>query len=955
MEFGVLGPVVVTDEDGDRTPRGQRARDLLSVLLLRRDRAVPPDVLLDLVWGDEASGLDVSVVHTQMARLRRAIGSDAIATTSTGYLLEDPATDADRFLRLVGQARTADDQASAVSLLEEARGLWRGPQAYADVSDGIAAAEAARLCDTRLAADELLIEALLAQPRREAALRAQEVARELVDREPLRERAHELAMLAAARLDEQAVALQVYDQLRRTLRDELGVDPGRSIQQLHARVLAQDTSLLLPRPSADVGVRSATLPPVPVTALVGREGELTQLLEAVATRRIVTVTGHGGVGKTRLVLALADELMSQRDLCFVDLSTVGDGDRGAMLAAVARALGAGSADGIPDIVSALGDRMLLVVLDEAEHDPGAVADLVTEVTAACPGVVFLVTSRVPLDVVGEARVPLGPLPVPEEDADPSTIAGTPAVALLLERLRDHTPDLVIEAGDLALVAEFTRRLDGLPLAIELVAGYAGSHALDEIDAMLDSPLDLTTADLGRPSRHRSLRQALLWTYERLPDNQSRVLRRLAVFAGPFDLRAVRSVVGPECGTDARIDAAVRSLVRDSLVQVDRQGGELRFRLLRTVRDLMLEALGRDDDLPEMRARHREWFASPSSPGAAPIVLAHVQQHYDDHLSALECAVSVGNGRDAVALLLRLAAWWEAREMDETAHRWTTRVLDVVPLDPSQHARVLALRGTLMTHADPEGARADMLAALPQLELDADGEALVLTHAGLALELTTSGRHHEAAGHAAQGVEAARRWNPSRLAVALAVQAAVSVETDPELAERVAGEAFDLLLTTDVGDDTSGVAANVAWTLFATGRPHDGLTVVERAVATLPADAVPTYITIHLGWARLLTGDPTGALACFATALEGEGECETRWHADVFTGAGCALADLGHPDAASVLDGAGALVERSGHTLSGWQVATRDRARAQITESGSWAVTRAGSGALLADLVRGAAA
>jgi hypothetical protein len=291
-------------------------------------------------------------------------------------------------------------------------------------------------------------------------------------------------------------------------------------------------------------------------------------------------------------------------------------------------------------------------------------------------------------------------------------------------------------------------------------------------------------------------------------------------------------------------------------------------------------------------------------------------------------------------------------MDDIARRWTTRVLDTVPLDASQHARVLALRGSLIATADPEAGRADMLAALPQLGLDADGEALVSTHAGLALELTTSGLHHEAARHAAQGVEAARRWNSSRLAVALAVQAAVCVETDPELAEQVAGEAFDLLLTTDVGDDLSGVAANVAWTLFATGRPHDGLAVLDRAISVLPPDAVPTFVTIHLGWARLLTGDPSGALACFTTALEGEVECETRWHADVFTGAGCALAELGHPDAVTLLEGASALVDRSGHTLAGWQIALFNHARSSSPPKGdSWAFTREGSGAMLAGIIR----
>jgi DNA-binding SARP family transcriptional activator len=206
MEFGVLGELVA-GAGGDRVSRGQRSRDLLAVLLLRPGRAVSPDVLLDLVWGEEASGLDVSVVHTQVARVRRALGPGAVLTTPTGYRLANPTTDADRFLEHVADARAAEDGAAAVAHLEQGLGLWRGPRPYVDVTDGLAAGETARLCDARLAAEEFLVELLLGRPGREDALRALQLARALIAREPMRERAHELAMLAAARLDEQAEAL----------------------------------------------------------------------------------------------------------------------------------------------------------------------------------------------------------------------------------------------------------------------------------------------------------------------------------------------------------------------------------------------------------------------------------------------------------------------------------------------------------------------------------------------------------------------------------------------------------------------------------------------------------------------------------------------------------------------------------------------------------------------------
>lgn len=950
----MLGPLAVTGEDGDRTPRGQRARDLLAVMLLRRERAVPPDVLLDLVWGAEAPELDVAVVHTQVARLRRAIGSDVVVTTPTGYLIQAPVTDADRFLRLLAQAQEVSEPDRAVALLDEARGLWRGPTPYAGVSEGIAEAECARLIDARLAAEELLVEQLLAGPRRQDALRAQEIARDLVQREPLRERAHELAIFAAARLDEQAEALRLYEDLRTALRDELGVDPGRSVQQLHARVLDQDPALLLPRQGAPARARGVA-PPTPVTGLVGRERELAHLLDTLAVRRVVTLTGHGGVGKTRLVLAVAEELAGRRELCFVDLSTIGGADREAVVEAIARTLGAGAVCDADALCESLRDRSMLVILDEAEHAPSVVAELVTAVTTRCSEVDFLVTSRTPLEVLGEVRVPLGPLAVPGRTADLAEIRTSPAVRLLLERLHDHTPDLVVEDDELALAGDFARRLDGLPLAIELAAGYAGSHALGEIDDLLGSPLDLSSTHLGRPERHRSLRQALGWTYDRLPEHHRRVLRRLSVFAGPFDLAAVGRVVGADCGMAEEVEAVVRSLARESLIQIDRQRGELRFRLLRTVRDLMLERVEAEDDLHALRARHRQWFASPYAAGGATSVLGHVQQYHDDHVAALDSAVTSGDAASAVALLLRLATWWEAREMDVPARRWTTRVLDTLPLDASREARVRALRGSLLATAEPDAGRADMLAALPQLELDADGEALLLTHAALALELTTSGEHDQALGHAAAAVAAARRWLPARLPVALAIQASVAVERDPALAEEVAGEAFEQVLGTDVGDDIAAVSANVAWALFGIGRAADGLTVVERGIAALPRDAVPTYVTIHRGWGRLLVGEPAGALGCFVVALAGEAECETRWHADVFTGAGCALAALADDGAATLLEGAARLVDRTGHVLAAWQRAAVDRARSQLPPGEAPWTPGAATGAVLAELVRVAAA
>lgn len=954
VRYGVLGDLSVSAGDADRTPRGQRSRDLLAALLLRPDRTVAADVLLDLVWGDDAPSLDSSVVHTQVARLRRAVGSDQVLTAPAGYRLVAPDTDALHFHALVADARRADDPEAAVDLLDRARGLWRGPRAFADVSDALVAGECARLAEARLAADELLVELLLASASRDDVVRALALARELVELEPLRERTSELSMLAAARLGEQGEALAVYDALRRRLREELGVDPGRPVQQLHARVLGQDPDLLQPRVAGRGSSPSVAQPPVPATRLVGRERDLAALLELLARRRIVVLTGPGGVGKTRLALEAADALGDQREVCFVDLAATQPTSEAEVVAEVASclALQVGPDAGPAAVAAAVGERSVLLVVDEAEHHPRGVGALVAEVARRCPAVTTLVTSRSALDVVGEAAMQLGPLDLPPRGASFRTAADAPAVRLLVERLRDHTPGLVLGPAEIDQLAGFARQLDGLPLALELIAGYAGARSIGDLAELLDTPLDLAATDVGRGARHRTLRDTLAWTTERLPPEYGKVLRRLGVFAGSFDFSGARHVVGEDCGGPEEIDEAVRALARESLLQVERVGHRLRLRMLRTVRDLALEAMADHDDLPALRARHRTWFAAPRDVVSELAVLDHVRHHHDDYLAALRSAVASGDGPSAVALLLRLGRWWESMEMAAPARWWTDRVLAEVPLEASDAARVQALRGSLIIDIEPAAGRADLLAALPALRRDHDGEGVVLAEIGLAIERAMSGVNETAVGHAEGAVAAARRWQPGRIRIALSVLAAVAVDLRPELAETAVAEALELLLAADVGDDRPAVATNIAWTLLALGHARDAREVVDGVARTLAPEAVPPFLRGMQGWSRLLLGDPDGALACFAGCLAGEGpELGARWQADSLTGAACSLAALRHPDAHELMAGAEDLADRTGYVLSPWQRAAVDDARRELAGvAAPWTAGRVRADRRLLDIV-----
>jgi len=243
----VLGRLAVSVDGVDRPLRGARTRDLLAALLLRAGRAVDPTMLLEEVWG-EGSGLGVAVVHTQVARLRRDAGSACVETVEAGYRVPAPALDAHRFADLVREARAASTPDDAVGPARAALALWHGDRPYDGVSAGLVTAESVRLLGLRTATRELLADRLLQVGDRVGVEEAAELAEQLVADDPLRERGHELAVLAAARAGRRADALAAYDRLRVTLRDELGLDPGRSAQQLHLQVLRDELGPVLTGP-----------------------------------------------------------------------------------------------------------------------------------------------------------------------------------------------------------------------------------------------------------------------------------------------------------------------------------------------------------------------------------------------------------------------------------------------------------------------------------------------------------------------------------------------------------------------------------------------------------------------------------------------------------------------------------------------------------------------------------
>ena len=357
-------------------------------------------------------------------------------------------------------------------------------------------------------------------------------------------------------------------------------------------------------PPRSLGARSSL--PVAATSLVGRGGELAELHELVtqAGVRLVTLTGPGGSGKTRLAIDVAAELEGgfADGVYFVPLESVSSAD--VMWTTVAESLGVtGEGKAPPTFLEYLASRSALVVLDNLEQLPGA-AGVVEALLSAAPGLVVLATSRRPLHVAGEYEHGVPPLTLPAPDDDADRVGDSGAAQLFVQRARMVRPDFTLTADNAADVTEICRRLDGLPLAIELAAARVKLLGARALRARLDRSLELTGPQVGRPTRQRTLRAAIEWSYALLPPEQAQAFRQLGVFSGEFDLAAVAGVVG---GSADPLDH-VGDLVDVNLAAVrDGSDGEPRVRVLQTIGAFARELLAENGELTDARRRHAEHY------------------------------------------------------------------------------------------------------------------------------------------------------------------------------------------------------------------------------------------------------------------------------------------------------------------------------------------------------------
>jgi predicted ATPase len=612
VEFRVLGPVEAQQNGRLIALGGPRQRTLLALLLLRPGRVVPTDELVDAIWvGDPPEGA-ATTIRSYVSRLRSALRDTAhVGANASGYSLHVAADliDAARFDRLV---RAADDDLAngrarvAADNLARALSLWRG-RAFGDLSDdGPLRVEAERLDELRLHAVEARFEAEIAVGHASAVMHEIEAA---VSSHPYRERLWRLLMLALYHSGRQADALAAYQRARHMLDDQLGIDPSPELQALEGQILRQEI------PTVGRADRMDNLPN-PQTSFVGRSSELDDLRARLQASRLITLTGVGGVGKTRLALEVArrsDDLAAD-GVVFVDLATAASDDDVAPSAARIMGLREGPGTNVVDqIVVELRDARAIVVLDNCEHVRDGAAALADTVRGRCPDVRVIATSRLPLGAQGEVEYPVAPLAVPDDGADLSELRASEAVRLLAERVDAARPGQLDDAQALAEAARICRDLDGLPLAIELAAARAKAMSLGEIAGRLDDRFRfLVSWRRVSAARHQTLKQAIDWSYDLLSVDDQRAFATLAVFVGGFTMDALVAVAGEAAATDemAAIDALTR-LVDASLVVAEppRGDGGTRYRMLETVRQYAAERMHQGGDEAVIRRAHARFYKS----------------------------------------------------------------------------------------------------------------------------------------------------------------------------------------------------------------------------------------------------------------------------------------------------------------------------------------------------------
>ena len=885
---------------------GQRPRALFALLALTGSRVVTNEQLIDELWGQDPPTRARDSLQMHVSRLRKALteaGSDAgqLVSQAGGYRLDvQPGDrDVDHWQQKLGRARRAREAgelAAARAEIEEALGLWRGLPLAGIAANDLLAAERARLEEERLSATIEGIELDLEMSRHGEMLGQLEA---LVIAHPFKERLVELQMLALYRSGRQADALAAFHAARGRFVEELGIEPAQQLRELHEDILKHADELSPPHSAASGRTLEARPPPtaprtfgerrlpVPPNRTIGREHELGELAVRLRAEsvRLLTFTGPGGVGKTRLALEAARAVQADfaDGACFVSLAAMQRPED--VPAAIVDELGIImlSGESVTQAVERfLAAKHLLLVADNFEHLLAA-APLIGALLSSCPALTVLTTSREPLTVHAEERYPVSPLALPALGMtdDVQALAGVDSVVLFCERARAHDPGFDLADGNAAGVAEICQRLDGLPLAIELAAARCGLLSAGEIAERLDQALGALGAGArDAPPRQQTLRATIDWSHDLLGDVEKACFARFAVFAGGATVEAAQTI------TAAGLDTLDGLVAKSLLVRRQHAHAPTRLAMLETIRAYAAERFAAAGGEQAVGERHYRFFLAVAQRHGSDRTLMGTNRK--EHLTRLDAeianlhaalgwAVHQPSAQPALAMCAALGQYWWMRNRYADAIDWIDQALSMPTAHayPALRARVLGSKALALW---PLGRGAEVSAALAQAEAIARALAdpLILSQAlalRSALDEADSGGREAAAAIADEALDLATAAQDDWAIAMAALARAWRASTTAELCEHVDLAAALL--------DEVGNVFHLA--LLLAGSVYEALRMRgDREAKELVGRATPLarglddpYLTAVLransGMAALLTGDPGAAQHAFREELRLSGE------------------------------------------------------------------------------------
>ena len=712
--------------------RLKKAGHLVKLLALSPNHWLHRDQVMDWLWPDLAPTAAANNLYHVLHVARRTLQPDHMQRDRyielrDGVLHLAPAVtswiDTDAFEAATELAMRSNDPA----LHYDALALYEGDLLPEDRYQPWARAHRDRARERYL---ELLRVLAHLHSRREEHDLAIECLQQLIAKDPVDEAAHVELMTLYAEIGLWHQALRQFRDLREALRRELDVSPDPASLERYRAIFAGSTlptasgGPLEAKPEPGSGSQTSGVHNLPaeLSSIIGREQELREVRAHLMRSRLVTVTGAGGIGKTRLALAAVHHLtrLFPDGIWFVPLAAIRDPRL--ILSAIAQALGIREIedeDLLDTILDYLAERRLLLVVDNLEH-LAAGGSTLTNLLSRCGALRILVTSRIRLRLEGEQEYPIEPLQLPGPDMDiaPPDLSAFAAPALFIQRSRENRPDFEVTPENVQAIVEICWKLDGLPLAIELAAARSAVLTPGALAERLDKPLSiLTGGSMDRPSRQKTVRDTIAWSYDLLGMSEQTLLQQFGVFTGGWTLEAAEAVVGAVDGKGNEVIDGLTVLVDHSLVRTEEISSRFRYSMLETIREFVLEQMTDEDLLDRMCVAHASYFLDFAEQ-AEPALLGPESADWLDRIeaelanirAALEwSAHDAGDAAIGLRLVGALWVFWDMRGLLSEGRRWIEAIIPRAPGRSRAQAKAHFALGYLATR------QGDRAAARPSLE------------------------------------------------------------------------------------------------------------------------------------------------------------------------------------------------------------------------------------------------